>query len=141
MPTLTLQAKLIIAAILAAMVAYSYVWTFHQGVKVGGADATQQAFQNLNKKLQEQADSDAEYRRRELQNSKQDQDKINKAKDKLIGNLKQSNEILQREANKQLASTAIPDDLVVVLNDARRFDSGSQGTSIPSPAPIPLRAP
>lgn len=116
---MTLQIKLIIAAVCAALVAYSYYWTYNAGGRASRGQCISEQVQALHDAMQAQEKKFNDMRQAEMREAAAiaqaiDQNRIRKIKD-----LEKTNEILKRKENEVLANSPIPDDLIIVLNSTR----------------------
>lgn len=114
-----LQIKLIIAAICAALVAYSYVWTYHAGGKAARGECVSEQVQALNKALKEQESKFKDQRQAEMRDAANLSQVLNTNHIRKVKDLEKANEILKRKENEVLASAVVPDDLIIVLNSTR----------------------
>jgi Tfp pilus assembly protein PilE len=122
---MTLQFKLIIAAILAGLVAYSYVWTYNAGGRAARGACVSEQVQALKSALEEQEQQFRDQREAEMRAAAETAAVLRKNNEKLKVNLAKANEILKRKENEVIANTLVPDELVVLLNSTRGSTSPS----------------
>jgi biotin carboxyl carrier protein len=121
---LTLQAKLIIAAIILALIGYEQYWVFSQGEKVGKASCNVEAIKALKQALADAEHKFMDQRALEMREAAEVASQLIKNEQKKTSALQRANELLKKEHAKAIDSP-MPDALVELLNGSR----DSTGTS------------
>lgn len=122
---LTLQIKLIIAALLAVALGYSYYWTYHQGQLTGRAAqvaANQVATEKLVKQLNDQ-------RTQDLKDARAMFEQQVKNEQKKAAYLNKANDILKQQLDAKVTlADPVPDAFIELLN-AGRINFGDEAVS------------
>lgn len=114
---MTLEIKLIIAAILLALIGYEQYWVYDQGRSNGKAQAAVETVKAVKQALQDSEEAFRALRQREMRDAAETSKQLLLNEQKKTNALRDANAILKK--NQVFADAVVPTDLVVVLNLAR----------------------
>lgn len=120
---MTTKVKLIIAAILAVLVGYSYLWTYQQGQKTCKSAVLEAQIEALQKSLIEQENQFRDQRKREMREAAETAQELRNNEKKYLAGL-DALRTKYEELRKAGAPMCIVNrDVVRVHNDTRRLSS------------------
>lgn len=128
---MTLQIKLILAALGLLAIAYSYLWTYHQGQLTGQAKEVQ--IQLL--KQEEQRKAFQDQRQQEIKDARREFERLLKQEQLKVKAKEDANNILNEEKDAVVAmlNSPVPDGLIELYNSrVRNFGQPNTGDSKPT---------
>lgn len=113
----TIQAKAILAAVILALIGYSYLWTYKQGQLTGRASEVAIQMEVLRKNQLEFN----ELRAKELREARANYEQELLNQKKRVKDLNAANTILNQQITKNAKlMDIVPDSLISLLNESRR---------------------
>lgn len=116
---MTLKIKLILAAIIAALVGYSYLWTYWQGQKTCKSAVLEAQIEALSKSLVEQERYFRDQRQREMREAAETAKQLLHNEKRKVKDLEAAKKLLQEKSNVVLANSIVPVDAIRLLNSSR----------------------